>query len=52
MPKLDKGMDSKSFDKLIKDAMKHLQRFEDDIRADERKKVLAELARGELSAKK
>jgi len=33
----------KSFDKLIKDSMKHLKTFESEIRADERKKVLAEL---------
>ena len=34
---------SKSFPKLISDSMKHLKTFEAEIRADERKKVLAEL---------
>ena len=34
---------TKAFDKLIDNSMQHLKTFEAEIRADERKKVLAEL---------
>ena len=40
---LEKITDTKSFNKLVKDAQNHLKQFEAEIRADEREKVITEL---------